>query len=52
MCETRVAIVRRDSNSLAAIPGFDSPAPTSAAILVSVGVTLSQPFRGTSLRRS
>jgi hypothetical protein len=38
MCETWVSIVRRDSNSLAAISGFDSPASSSAAILVSVGV--------------
>jgi hypothetical protein len=45
MCETWVAIVRRDSNSLAAISGFDSPASTSAAILDSVGVRLSHPLR-------
>ena len=43
MCETWVAIVRRDSNSVAAISGFDNPASTSAAILVSVGVRLSHP---------
>ena len=46
MCETWVAIVRRDSNSLAAISGFDSPASSSTAILVSVGVRLSHPLRG------
>ena len=44
MCETWVAIVRRDSNSLAAISGFDNPASTSAAILISVGVRLSHPL--------
>jgi hypothetical protein len=38
MCETWVSIVCRDSNSLAAISGFDSPASSSSAILVSVGV--------------
>jgi hypothetical protein len=43
MRETWVAIVRRDSNSLAAISGLDSPASTSAAILVSVGVRHSYP---------
>src|SRR5213078_3939117 len=42
MWETWVATVRRDSNSLAAISGLDSPSPTSAAILVSAGVRLSQ----------
>ena len=39
-------MVRRDSNSLAAISGLDSPASTSPAILVSVGVRLSHPLRG------
>ena len=50
MCETWVAIVRRDSNSVAAISGFDNPASTSAAILVSVGVRLSHPLAPAVLR--
>ena len=41
MRETRVAIVRRHGNSVAAISGLDSPSPASSAILVSVGVRLS-----------
>ena len=45
MWETWVATVRRDSSSLAAISGLDSPSTTSAAILVSVAVRLSQPLR-------
>ncbi len=45
MCETWVATVRRDSSSLAAISGLDSPSSTNAAILISVAVRLSQPLR-------
>jgi anti-sigma regulatory factor (Ser/Thr protein kinase) len=45
MWETWVATVRRDRNSLAAISGLDIPPSTSAAILVSAGVRLSQPLR-------
>ena len=45
MCETWVATVRRESNSRAAISGLDSPSSTNAAILISVGVRLSQPLR-------
>ena len=44
MWETCVATVRRDSSSLAAISGLDSPSSTNAATLTSVGVRLSQPL--------
>ena len=44
MWETWVATVRRDSSSLAAISGLDNPSSTNAAILISVGVRLSQPL--------
>jgi len=40
MRETWVAILRRGSNSMAAISRLDSPAPASPAILVPVGVRL------------
>jgi hypothetical protein len=45
MWETWIATVRRDSTSLTAISGLDSPSATKAAILISVGVRLSQPLR-------
>ena len=45
MLDTWVATVRRDSSSLAAISGLDSPSATNAAILISVAVRLSQPLR-------
>jgi len=48
MWETWVATVRLDSNSLAAISGLDIPPSTSAAILDSAGVRLSQPLVGIS----
>ena len=41
MCETWVAIVRRDSHSVAAIFRLDCPAPNWTAILVPVGVNVS-----------
>jgi hypothetical protein len=44
MCETWVAMVRRDSKSRAAISGLD-PSSARAAILISVAVRLSQALR-------
>ena len=44
MCETCVAMVRRDSSSRAEISGFDGPSSTNAAILIFVAVRLPQPL--------